>query len=191
MTSSGSSVRTGARHAPETAGVLVAPSTRWLLGSLFELEELEPRPVKGLAEPMAAFAVLGERAGASRFEARGGHAVPRMQGRDQELAQLLERWSLAKAGRGQGVLLVGGAGIGKSRITRALIDAVAVEPHSRIPLQCSPYHTDSALWPVIEHLRRAARFTVEDTPDEQLDKLEVCRGRALPTRSTAPTSTLA
>ncbi len=153
-------------------GVVVAPATRRLLGALFELQELEPHPLKGLAEPVAAFAVLGERAGASRFEARGGHAVLPMEGRDQELALLLERWSLAKAGKGQGVLLVGEAGIGKSRITRALMDAVAAEPHLRVRLQCSPYHADSALWPVVEHLRRAAGFTAEDTPDEQLDKLE-------------------
>ena len=81
-----------------------------------------------------------------------GLAVLPMAGRDQELALLLERWSLAKAGEGQGVLLVGEPGIGKSRITVALLDAVAAEPHLRIRLQCSPYHTDSALWPVVEHL---------------------------------------
>src|SRR4051794_3005212 len=152
------------------AGVVVAPATRRLLGTLFELEELEARPIKGLAESVAGFAVLSERAGTSRFEARGGHTALPMEGRDQELALLVEHWSLAKIGEGQGVLLVGEAGIGKPRITRALIDVVA-EPHVRVRLQCSPYHTDSALWPVIEHLRRAAGFTAEDTPDEQLDKL--------------------
>ncbi len=79
-----------------------------------------------------------------------------MVGRDQELALLLERWAQAKAGEGQGVLLVGEAGIGKSRISRALLDAVADEPHIRIRYQCSPYHTDSALWPVIQQLTHAA-----------------------------------
>ena len=90
-----------------------------------------------------------------------------MVGRDQELALLLERWALAKAGEGQGVLLVGEAGIGKSRISRALLDALADEPHTRIRYQCSPYHTDSALWPVIQQLSRAAGFaapTIRSTP---------------------------
>ena len=106
-----------------------------------------------------------------------------MEGRDQELALLLERWSLAKAGEGQGVLLVGEAGIGKSRITEALIDAVAAEPHARVRMQCSPYHTDSAFWPVIEHLRHAAGFTSDDQLSAQLDKLEALVTRA---RATSP-----
>jgi class 3 adenylate cyclase/predicted ATPase len=153
-------------------GVVVAAATRRLLGDLFELQDLGTRPVKGLAEPVPAFAVSRERVSASRFEAHGGLAVLPMEGRDQELALLLERWSLAKTGAGQGVLLVGEAGIGKSRITRALIDAVAAEPHVRVRLQCSPYHTDSALWPVVDHLRHTAGFAADDSRSDQLDKLE-------------------
>jgi predicted ATPase len=101
-----------------------------------------------------------------------------MVGRDQELALLLERWAQAKAGEGQGVLLVGEAGIGKSRVGRALLDAVAEEPHTRIRYQCSPYHTDSALWPVIQQLGHAAGISTDDTTDTKLDRLEGLLDRA-------------
>ncbi|MEM7026204.1 MAG: AAA family ATPase, partial [Pseudomonadota bacterium] len=117
------------------------------------------------------FAVLGERAVQSRFEAHRGQLLP-MVGRDQELALLLERWSQAKMGEGQGVLLAGEAGIGKSRITRSLLDTLAGEPHIRIRYQCSPYHTDSALWPVIQQLHHAADLAGNDSTEDKLNKLE-------------------
>ena len=87
------------------------------------------------------------------------------------------RWP--NQGEGQGVLLVGEAGIGKSRIMRALLDTVAGEPHTRIRYQCSPYHRDSALWPVIQQLGHAAGFARDDLPDARLDKLDVLLGRAV------------
>jgi class 3 adenylate cyclase len=138
--------------------VVIAEPTRRLLGASFELEDLGEHDLKGIARPVDAFAVTGERSVESRFEARSGLALLPMVGRDQELALLLERWTQAKAGEGQGVLLVGEAGIGKSRISRALLDAVANEPHTRIRYQCSPYHADSPLWPVIQQLSHAAAW---------------------------------
>ena len=108
-----------------------------------------------------------------------GPSLPPMVGRDQELALLLERWALAKAGEGQGVLLVGEAGIGKSRISRALLDAVAEEPHTRVRYQCSPYHTDSALWPVIQQLNYAAGLARTTPLEARLDKLEALLDRAV------------
>ena len=151
----------------EPGGVVVAPSTRRLVGELFEFVDLGPHDLKGFAKPVTAFTVEGERTVASRFEARSSSAVLPMVGRDQELALLLDRWALAKAGEGQGVLLVGEAGIGKSRIARALMDALATESHTRIRYQCSPYHQGSALWPVIPAIdqgggvpqRRASRHS--------------------------------
>ncbi|MGH6918219.1 MAG: ATP-binding protein, partial [Geminicoccaceae bacterium] len=151
--------------------VVIADATRRLVGTGFELSDLGAKSVKGIAEPAEAFAVLGERASESRFEAHGGQVLP-MVGRDQELALLLERWAQAEAGEGQGVLLVGEAGIGKSRISRALLDALAEEPHTRIRYQCSPYHIDSALWPVIQQLGHAAGFAGDDGSEARLDKLE-------------------
>jgi class 3 adenylate cyclase/predicted ATPase len=159
--------------------VLIGDATRRLLGLGFELQDLGRRVLHGVPEPVAVFAVLGERATPSRFEARSGPSLLPMVGRDQELALLRERWSLAKSGEGQGVLLVGEAGIGKSRITRALIDAVAREEHVRIRYQCSPYHSDSALWPVVQQLSHAAGLAAADAAEVRLDKLEALLGRAV------------
>jgi hypothetical protein len=158
--------------------VVIGEATRRLLGLGFELEALGLQMLHGVSEPVTVYAVVGERATPSRFEARSGPSLLPMVGRDQELALLCERWSLAKSGEGQGVLLVGEAGIGKSRITRALIDAVAKDEHVRIRYQCSPYHTDSALWPVVQQLGHAAGLAAADSAKTRLDKLEALLGRA-------------
>jgi class 3 adenylate cyclase len=150
-------------------GVVVAEATRRLLGGLFEAEDLGPQAVKGLGAPVRAFLVGAERGGVGRFEARhgAGNLTP-MVGRDQELTLLIERWGLARAGEGQGVLLTGEPGIGKSRLVRALSDEARVS----VPCQCSPYHSETALWPVVQHLERAARLDAGDGDEERLAKLE-------------------
>ena len=152
--------------------VVIAESTQRLVQASFDVSPLGPRSVKGLAERIPAFAVLGEKASGSRFEARsGGHLRP-MVGRDQELALLLERWLQAQGGEGQCLLLVGEAGIGKSRIVRALLDAVAHSDHTNVRYQCSPYHVDSAMWPIVQQLTVAARLSADDPPATKLDKIE-------------------
>jgi predicted ATPase len=92
-------------------------------------------------------------------------------GREEELELLLRRWLKAKAGEGQVVLLSGEAGIGKSRLTAALLERLAAEPHTRLRYFCSPQHSDSALHPIISHMERAAGFVHDDTPQAKLDKL--------------------
>jgi class 3 adenylate cyclase len=130
--------------------VVVATSTRQLIGDLFELDALEACLLKGIDEPVPLFAVRAERLLESRFAARaGGPSMMPIVGREQELALLRERWQQAKAGEGQMVLLGGEAGIGKSRITEALVQELGEEPHISIRYQCSPYHGDSTLWPVV------------------------------------------
>ena len=99
-------------------------------------------------------------------------------GRDQELALLLERWRQAKSGEGQVVLLSGEAGIGKSRITEALVEQLRGEPHFLLRYQCSPYHVDSALYPVIQQITLAAGFAADDTPERRLDRLEALLAQA-------------
>ncbi|MHA1571774.1 MAG: ATP-binding protein, partial [Alphaproteobacteria bacterium] len=162
----------------EPGQVVIAESTRWLLADLFELKDLGHQALKGIAAPVTAFAVLAERVIESRFDARRSGQLGAIVGRDQELALLTERWRQAKTGEGQLVLLSGEAGIGKSRITRGLIDTVAAGEHIRISYQCSPYHADSALYPAIQQLNRAAGFTQEDTLETKLDKLERLLGQA-------------
>lgn len=154
-----------------TGQVIVSETTRRLLGSGFEVEDFGLRDVKGLSDAVPTFLVKGERSVETRFEARSANFTD-MVGRDQELALLLERWSLVKSGEGQGVLLVGEAGIGKSRIVRGLLDAVAGEDYTRIQYQCSPYQTDSALAPAIQQLRLAAELNVDDEKADQFSKLE-------------------
>jgi class 3 adenylate cyclase len=162
----------------ESGQIVIAESTRRLLGDIFELADLGMKSLKGIGAPIQAFAVTCERPVESRFEAMSGPSLLPMVGRDQELALLLERWALAKAGEGQGVLLVGEAGIGKSRISRALLDALAEETHFRVRYQCSPYHTDSALWPAIQQLNYAAGLDAEGPVEARLDKLEALLDRS-------------
>jgi class 3 adenylate cyclase len=152
--------------------VVIADGTRRLLGEVFELHPLGPTRLKGFARPVAAFRVLGERPAGSRFEARRPGLLPPMVGRDQELALVLERWRQAVAGEGQAVLLVGEAGIGKSRLVRAVLDAVEGEEHAALRYQCSPYHTGTALWPVARQLAFAAGLEPVDSAAARLDKLE-------------------
>ena len=152
--------------------VVIGEATRKLLGALFEVEDLGHRPLKGLAEPSPAFRVLGPGRAASRFEALHVTELEPIVGRDAELALLLERWRRAKAGEGQVVLLSGEPGIGKSRIVLALREALAKERIAVLSHFCSPYHTNSALFPVIGQLERTAGFAREDGPQEKLSKLE-------------------
>ena len=106
--------------------------------------------------------MLGEAAVESRFAAIRAGKLP-LVGRAHEMGLMLERWRLARSGEGQIVTVVGEAGIGKSRAIEALQEDVAHEPHARIHLQCSPYHRDSALYPVIQYLARAAGFVAADS----------------------------
>jgi predicted ATPase len=152
--------------------LIVASGTRQLCGNVFNFLDLGMRALKGFSEPVSTFAVLGERAVESRFEARQSKKLQTMVGRDQELALLLQRWHSARYGEGQVVVLSGEAGIGQSRIARASIDAVTEDEHFRINYQCSPYHGDSALYPAIRQLRRAAGFGNDDDDETKLDKLE-------------------
>ena len=152
--------------------VVVAEATRRLLGDLFVLETLPPRELKGIDRLAVAFAVLSERAQTSRFVARRGGELSPIVGRDQELALLVERWRQAEAGEGQGILLTGEAGIGKSRMAEALVAAVETCPHVLLRYQCSPYHGDSALFPAIQHLAHAVDFAPEDGLERRLDRLE-------------------
>jgi class 3 adenylate cyclase/energy-coupling factor transporter ATP-binding protein EcfA2 len=152
--------------------IIVAQDTSRLLGGLFEIEDLGPRLLKGIADPVRALRVCSARSSESRFESRARLTLAPMVGRDDELALLLGRWRhAAAAGEGEAVLLVGEPGIGKSRLVRALCDAIKDEPHTRVVYQCSPYYGDSPLWPVIQQLRAAASFSNADSIGDKLDKL--------------------
>jgi predicted ATPase len=152
--------------------VVIAESTRKLLGSLFELQDLGAKDLKGIAGSVRAWAALRASSVESRFDALHATGLTALIGREEELELLLRRWSRAKSGEGQLVLLSGEAGIGKSRLTAALLERLADEPHTRLRYFCSPQHTDSALYPVISQMERAARFVHDDTARKRLDKLD-------------------
>jgi len=124
--------------------VVIAEATRRLLGNLFELKDLDARDLKGMGEPVRAWVALRASSVESRFEALHPSGLTALIGREEETELLLRRWSRAKSGEGQVVLVSGEAGIGKSRLTAALLDIVAAEPHTRLRYFCSPQHTDSA-----------------------------------------------
>ena len=156
--------------APNT--LVIAEGTRRLLGDLFELRELGPKHLKGIAGPVRAFAALRVSTVESRFEALRATELSALVGREEELEMLLRRWARAKTQEGQVVLLAGEAGIGKSRLTAALLEHLATEPHTRLRYFCSPQHTDSAFYPIIGQMERAAGLAHDDTARMRLDKLD-------------------
>ena len=156
----------------EPGAVVIADRTRRLLGNLFELKDLGPRDLKGIPGPVRAWAALRARSVESRFDALHTTGLTALVGREEESELLLRRWSRAKTGEGQVLLLSGEAGIGKSRLTAALLERLAAEPHTRLRYFCSPQRTDSALHPIIGQMERAAGPAYDDKPQAKLDKLD-------------------
>jgi class 3 adenylate cyclase/predicted ATPase len=151
--------------------VVIAESTRRLLGNLFELQDLGATDLKGIAGPARAWAALRPSSVESRFEALRAMGLTALVGREEEIESLLLRWSRVKSGEGQVVLLEGEPGIGKSRLTAALLERLAAEPHTRLRYFCSPQHTDSALFPIIGQIQRATGLALDDARGARLDKL--------------------
>ncbi len=156
----------------EPGAVVIADGTRRLLGNLFELKDLGARDLKGITGPARAWAALRASSVGSRFDALHTTGLTDLVGREEESELLLRRWSRAKTGEGQVVLLSGEAGIGKSRLTAALLERLAAEPHTRLRYFCSPQRMDSAFHPIIGQIERAAGLAYDDKPRAKLDKLD-------------------
>jgi class 3 adenylate cyclase len=158
--------------APNT--LVVSAATVQLFGGFFTYQSLGTSLLKGLPQPVEVYQVLHESMARSRLEAAGSIGLTPLVGREQELALLRERWAQVKEGLGQVVLLSGEAGIGKSRLVQALKEYIAMEPQAWLtPCQCSPYHQNTALYPMIDLLERVAlRFEREESPQQKLSKLE-------------------
>jgi class 3 adenylate cyclase/predicted ATPase len=154
--------------------LVVSAATFQLLGGFFACQSLGTPVLKGVAQPLVVYRVLYESTARSRLEAVGYTGLTPLVGREQEVGLLLERWAQVKDGLGQVVLLSGEAGIGKSRLVQVLTEQVASEPQAWLtPCQCSPYHQNTALYPMIDLLERVAlRFEREESPDQKRRKLE-------------------
>jgi len=164
----------------EPGQVVIAPSTRQLTGGLFEYRDLGKVLLKGLADPTQAWQVLAASAVQSRFEALHEISLAPLIGRKEELELLLRRWDQASQGEGRVVLITGEPGVGKSRLIAELQEQLQSQPHVRIRYFCSPQHTDSALYPIINQLERAARFERGDAPGQKLHKLQTLIAPAVP-----------
>ena len=163
----------------EPNAVVIAEGTRRQIGGLFEVTDLGPQSLKGFAQPQHAWRVLAENRALGRFEALRSGATP-LFGRDEEMELLLRRWAQAKAASGRVMLISAEPGIGKSRLTEALAERIAGEPHLRLRYFCSPHHQDSALYPIIAQMERAAGFARDDVPAEKLAKLRTVLAAAAP-----------
>jgi class 3 adenylate cyclase len=153
--------------------VVIAESTRKLLGNLFDLQDLGAQDLKGIGEAVKAWAALRPASIESRFEALHASGLTELVGREEELEILMRRWAKSKTGEGQVVLLSGEAGIGKSRLTAALLEHLTAEPHIRLRYFCSPQRTDSALYPIVSQMERATGVAPDDTAQTKLDRLDV------------------
>jgi class 3 adenylate cyclase/tetratricopeptide (TPR) repeat protein len=162
----------------EPGQVVISNGTRRLTGGMFDYRDLRRVTLKGLADPVQAWQVLGSSTVESRFEAQRGAALTPLVGREEELELLLRRWQQAKAGDGSVVLILGEPGIGKSRLAQTLLERLSDEPYTRLRQFCSPHHQDTALYPTIAQLERAAGFRRDDTDEQRLEKLEAVLAQA-------------
>src|SRR5262245_59386024 len=154
---------------PQT--VVIDGSTSRLVGGLFEYLALGSVSITGFSAPVPVWRVIGASAIDSRFEALRVARTPLL-GRDEEIGLLMRRWQQIKRGNGSVVLISGEAGIGKSRLAETVVERLSNDPHIRLRRFCSPHHQDSALFPTISQLGRAAEFRRDDTDQQRLDKLE-------------------
>ncbi|MGE0822193.1 MAG: adenylate/guanylate cyclase domain-containing protein [Candidatus Binatia bacterium] len=166
------------QSAPDTA--VISATTSRLVEGLFEFQDLGPHTLKGISTPLGLYRVKRESTAQNRFAVAVRTGLTPLIGREQELALLQERWNRAQHGEGQLVLLSGEPGIGKSRLAEALKEHAKQDGATHIEFRCSPYHQNSAFYPVIEHLQQLLQFGRDDSPQEKLHKLEVGARRAVP-----------
>jgi class 3 adenylate cyclase len=156
--------------APNT--VAISSTTHRLVQGYFTCDDFGIHSLKGVETPTRVYRVVGESAAQSRLDVAEDIGLTPLVGREHEVGLLQRRWAQSQEGLGQVVLLSGEAGIGKSRLVRVLAERVAGEGASQLTLRCSPYHTNSAFYPVIEHLQRLLQWHPDESPTARLAALE-------------------
>jgi predicted ATPase len=171
--------------APDT--VVVSAATFRLVRGYFTTQELGAHSLKGVTVPVQVYRLLGESAAQSRLDIAGPSGLTPLVGRESEVGLLLERWAHSQDGRGQAVLLSGEAGIGKSRLVEVLREQVLSQGATCLVFRCSPYHQQSALFPVIDHLQRLLHWDSTEAPEARLEALEQALRRSqLPLEEVTP-----
>ena len=161
--------RVQAAAEPDTVAITAA--TQRLVAGVFVVEDRGPQPLKGVREPMGLYRVLQPSGVRSRLDVAAGRLTSFV-GRDLELGTLVDRWERAAEGEGQNVLVVGEAGVGKSRLVYQLRERLAAVPHTWLECSATPYTEGTPFHPLIELVRRGLTWTPEDTAAERLEKLE-------------------
>jgi class 3 adenylate cyclase/predicted ATPase len=171
--------------APNT--VVISEALQQLVQGYFIYDDLGTHTLKGVDTPFQVYRVLGESGAQSRLDIASPRGLTPLVGREGEVTMLLDRWAQVKDGLGQVVLLSGEAGIGKSRLAQVLKDHLAGEPHTLLECRCSPYHTNSALYPVIDLWQRVLQFDTAEAPADKLHRLEQMLAQfRLPLAETVP-----
>jgi class 3 adenylate cyclase/tetratricopeptide (TPR) repeat protein len=170
---------------PDT--VVISAAVHRLSAGFFTYRDLGLHTLKGTPIPVAVSQVLEASSVQSRFEMAVGAGLTPLVGRDLEVSLLRERWTQAKEGEGQVILLSGEAGIGKSRLVQTLKEQATAEGATRLEFRCSPYHQNSAFYPIIDHLQRLLQFHRDDAPQAKLEKLQETLARyRFPQADTVP-----
>jgi class 3 adenylate cyclase/tetratricopeptide (TPR) repeat protein len=152
--------------------LVVSESTKRLTSAAFDFQDLGFKELKGITNPLRIYRVISAKNKGTRFEAAHASALSPLVGRSTELNLLLDRWQKAKEGDGQVILLSGIPGVGKSRLIYELKSNIRHEPHFLWSYQCSPYHSQSAFFPIIEQIERTAELRADDSDADKFAKLE-------------------
>ena len=155
-----------------TGKIVIGASTRSLVGTAFELEDIGRFELRGFDEPVPAWRVIGEAEVESRFEAAHGRILTDLIGREHERGLIRTGWAHAVSGEGRVMLLSGEAGIGKSRMVQDFRGELPDKSYYSFHFQCSPHHVNSAFHPVVQRVRSGAKFAADDVGETKLAKLE-------------------
>lgn len=156
--------------APNT--VVISEATARLSQGYFVWQALGAQTLKGIAQPMPVYEVLRASGAQSRLDAVPARRLAPLIDRDEEVELLQRRWEYARRGAGQVVLLSGEAGIGKSRLVQVLKESLVNEPHRQMEWRSSPYHQQSAFYPVVDFLHHWLHWRPDEQPSERLHTLE-------------------